>query len=55
MDKEKNISDKEMIRTFNCGVGFCIIAKKKKCQEDKEIFFLKILNLMKLDLFQKAK
>ena len=26
--KSKNISDKEMLRTFNCGVGFCIIAKK---------------------------
>ena len=23
--KSKNISDKEMIRTFNCGIGFCII------------------------------
>ena len=27
--KSKNISDKEMIRTFNCGVGFCIIVPKK--------------------------
>ena len=27
--KSKNISDKEMLRTFNCGVGFCLIAKKK--------------------------
>ena len=23
--KSKNISDLEMIRTFNCGVGFCLI------------------------------
>ena len=29
MIKSKNISDKEMIRTFNCGVGFCIIVSKK--------------------------
>ena len=29
MDKSKNISDKEMIQTFNCGVGFCLISKKK--------------------------
>ena len=28
--KNKNISDKEMMRTFNCGVGFCIIISKKK-------------------------
>ena len=28
--KSKNISDKEMIQTFNCGVGFCIIVSKKQ-------------------------
>ena len=28
--KNKNISDPEMLKTFNCGVGFCIIANKKK-------------------------
>ena len=27
--KSKNISDKEMIRTFNCGVGFCLIVNRK--------------------------
>ena len=27
--KSKNIPDKEMMRTFNCGVGFCIIVSKK--------------------------
>ena len=27
--KKNNISDKEMIKTFNCGVGFCLIVKKK--------------------------
>ena len=27
--KSKNISDREMMRTFNCGVGFCLIASKK--------------------------
>ena len=25
--KKNNISDKEMLKTFNCGVGFCIIIK----------------------------
>jgi len=28
--KLKNISDHEMMKTFNCGIGFCIIIKKKK-------------------------
>ncbi len=27
--KSKNISNSEMLRTFNCGVGFCIIVSKK--------------------------
>ena len=27
--KSKNISDQEMMRTFNCGVGFCIIVTRK--------------------------
>ena len=27
--KSKNLSDKEMLNTFNCGVGFCLIASKK--------------------------
>ena len=28
--KKNNISDKEMIKTFNCGVGFCLIVNPKK-------------------------
>ena len=27
--KSKNISDNEMLKTFNCGVGFCIIINPK--------------------------
>ena len=27
--KKNNISDKEMLKTFNCGVGFCLIIKPK--------------------------
>ena len=36
--KQKNISDQEMIRTFNCGVGFCIIVPKKKVSQIKKVF-----------------
>ena len=36
--KTKNISDQEMIRTFNCGIGFCIIVNKKNVTKIKEIF-----------------
>ena len=36
--KSKNISDSEMIRTFNCGVGFCLIANKKNISKIKKIF-----------------
>ena len=27
--KNNGISDKEMLRTFNCGVGFCLVVNKK--------------------------
>ncbi len=27
--KQRNISDKEMLKTFNCGVGFCLIINSK--------------------------
>ena len=31
--KSKNISDAEMMHTFNCGVGFCIIVQKKNIRK----------------------
>jgi phosphoribosylformylglycinamidine cyclo-ligase len=36
--KSKNISDEEMMKTFNCGVGFCLIVPKKNIKKIKKIF-----------------
>ena len=36
--KSNNISDQEMLRTFNCGVGFCIIVPKKNISRIKKFF-----------------
>ena len=36
--KSNNVSDSEMIRTFNCGVGFCLIVSKKNIQKIKKLF-----------------
>ena len=36
--KKKNISDLEMLKTFNCGVGFCIIIEKKNIKKIKKFF-----------------
>ena len=36
--KSKNISDLEMLKTFNCGVGFCIIIEKKNIKRIKKYF-----------------
>ena len=36
--KNKNISQSEMMKTFNCGVGFCIIAPKKNFKKIKRVF-----------------
>ena len=36
--KKNKISDSEMLKTFNCGVGFCLIANKKNVNKIKKIF-----------------
>jgi len=41
--KKNNIRDSEMIKTFNCGVGFCLIANKKNILKIKKIFPKKYL------------
>ena len=39
--KNQGISDEEMLKTFNCGVGFCIIVKKKNISKVKKYFSIK--------------
>ncbi len=36
--KKNNVKDSEMIKTFNCGVGFCLITNKKNLNKIKKIF-----------------
>ena len=36
--KKNNIKDSEMLKTFNCGIGFCLIANKKNINKIKKIF-----------------
>ena len=36
--KKKNITDLEMLKTFNCGVGFCLIANKRNINKIKSCF-----------------
>jgi phosphoribosylformylglycinamidine cyclo-ligase len=36
--KKNNIEDKEMLKTFNCGVGFCLIIKPKNLKKITKFF-----------------
>jgi phosphoribosylformylglycinamidine cyclo-ligase len=36
--KKNGISDKEMLKTFNCGVGFCLIINPKNLEKVKKYF-----------------
>ena len=36
--KNKNIKDKDMLKTFNCGVGFCLIINPKNLKKIKKFF-----------------
>ena len=36
--KKNNISNTEMLKTFNCGVGFCLIANRKNLNKIKNCF-----------------
>ena len=41
--KSKNISNQEMMTTFNCGVGFCLIVSKKNIPKIKRVFSKKFM------------
>ena len=41
--KKNNISEKEMLKTFNCGVGFILIIKKKNFGKIKKYFSKKYM------------
>lgn len=36
--KQKNVDDNEMLKTFNCGVGFCLIIKPKNLTKITKFF-----------------
>ena len=36
--KQNNIDDKEMLKTFNCGVGFCLIVNPKNLNKITKFF-----------------
>jgi len=36
--KKNKIKDSEMIKTFNCGVGFCLVTKRRNLNKIKKIF-----------------
>ena len=39
--KNSGVSNREMLKTFNCGVGFCIIINKKNLNKVKLTFDMK--------------
>ena len=36
--KKQNVEEMEMLKTFNCGVGFCLIIEKKNLNKIKKFF-----------------
>ena len=36
--KKNNINEREMLKTFNCGVGFCLIIKSKNLNKIMKYF-----------------
>lgn len=36
--KKSGVSEQEMLKTFNCGIGFCLIVKQNKIKKIQKIF-----------------
>ena len=41
MGEKNNVSDSEMLKTFNCGIGFCLIVQKKNIKKNSKFFHKK--------------
>ena len=54
MAQKSGVSEQEMLKTFNCGIGFCLIVKKIKLKKYRK-FFLKNSNLILLVRLRMAK
>ncbi len=52
--KKENIDDYEMLKTFNCGIGFCIIVNKNNVKKI-ESFFDKKYKPYKIGYISKSK
>ena len=50
--KSQGVSDQEMLKTFNCGVGFCLIVKRSNYKKVIRLF-PKNINHMSLEKLQK--
>ena len=43
--KNQGVDNYEMVKTFNCGVGFCLIINYKNLNKVKKVFFQRVSTL----------
>jgi len=55
IQKEGNVSDREMYRTFNCGIGFCIVVPENGSKKVIEICKKYGINAKKIGMIVKEK
>ena len=53
--KKQNVSDKEMLKTFNCGVGFCLIIKQKNLKKSLNTFQKNINHMLLVKIVEEKK